>query len=86
MRLRWGAVEDASAYRVEYRESGEIAWLVHGEAHDGTAYVADRLECGTTYEFRVSARADGGPQPWTYGAPSGSVSGMTGPCPFEPQS
>lgn len=75
IRLTWNAVNGAARYRLEYRKSGASSWSVHHTA--ATTYTVPRLDPGTTYEFRVSARGDGDPYSTMYGNPSGTVTATT---------
>ena len=47
--LSWDAVANASAYRVEYRRTGD--WTVDDDTLTGTAHTVDGLECERIYRF-----------------------------------
>ncbi|MBQ4202339.1 MAG: fibronectin type III domain-containing protein, partial [Thermoguttaceae bacterium] len=57
--LAWSAVDDAAAYRVEYRIAGSDAWTSRAFGSDATSATISGLTSGKTYEFRVCAVGDG---------------------------
>ena len=66
--LTWFTVETAAEYKLEYRKEGESEWTsVRGDFdhlpstsdHRDAFGVAADLECGTQYEFQLSARGSG---------------------------
>ena len=67
--LRWTAVTDAGAYRVEYRTSTSSTWLVDEYVYSGTSQTVYNLACGTAYDFQIRARGDGDPYSLLYGSP-----------------
>ena len=93
--LTWGAVSNTVAYRVEYRSLRLGDWTVDDDTLTVTSHIVDGLNCGTSYQFRVSAYGNG----TTYAAswsepsavaplylePSDGPMGTTGACPeFSP--
>ena len=93
--LSWGAVSNTTKYRVEYREALPVDWIVDSETVTTATHTVDELNCGTLYQFRVSAYGNG----TTYAAswsepsavaplylePSDGPMGTTGACPeFSP--
>ncbi len=78
--LSWNAVTNAAAYRVDYRKSGSTKWIIGGYAYSVTSRTVYGLDCNATYQFRVSARGNGGTYSYTYGTPSTSVSKKTALC------
>ena len=93
--LTWGAVSNTVAYRVEYRSLFLGDWTVDDDTLTVTSHIVDGLNCGTSYQFRVSAYGNG----TTYAAswsepsavaplylePSDGPMGTTGACPeFSP--
>ncbi len=78
--LSWTAVAGAAKYRVEYRASGTTAWTVAADTLTGTTHSVADLECGTAYEFRVSAYGDGTTHGAAWGAPSAGRTVTTAAC------
>ena len=93
--LNWGAVSNTVSYRVEYRSLRLGDWTVDDDTLTVTSHIVDGLNCGTSYQFRVSAYGNG----TTYAAswsepsavaplylePSDGPMGTTGACPeFSP--
>ena len=79
--LKWTAVTDAGAYKVEYRKVSSGSWLHASYVYSGTTKTVGSLLCNTAYQFRVKARGDGSPYSYIYGTPSSSVSETTDRCP-----
>ena len=78
--LSWGAVSDASKYRVEYRVDGRSEWVSDDETITGTTHTVDGLSCGTAYQFRVSAYGGGTTYAAAWGEGSAVVAATTGEC------
>ncbi len=78
--LSWGAVSDASKYRVEYRVDGRSEWVSDDETLTGTTHTVDGLSCGTAYQFRVSAYGGGTTYAAAWGEGSAVVAATTGEC------
>ena len=66
--LTWFTVETAAEYKLEYRKQGESEWTGLGGDFDHLPSTSDHrdafgvaagLDCGTYYDFRVSARGSG---------------------------
>ena len=77
--LSWNAVANAHRYRLERAATSSGPWTVVGDELATTTRAATGLACGTTYQFRVSARGDGAPYDSKWGAPSSSLAAGT-PC------
>ena len=82
--LSWNAVTGATKYRVEYREGEPDGWTLSDEAIAGTSHTVDDLECGTSYEFRVTAYGDGTTYAAAWGAESTAQTASTSACPPDP--
>lgn len=82
--LRWKAVTDAGAYKIEYRKSDAEDWLHASYVYNSTSDTVDGLVCNTEYEFRVRARGDGDPFSYEYSSPSSPVTETTDECPPAP--
>ena len=78
--LRWDAVLDAHAYKLERRESSSSDWTEVSSTISGTTRKAAGLTCGATYYFRVSAKGDGSPLSKNFGSPSTDASQKTADC------
>ena len=57
--LSWTAVANTTKYRVEYREGDVGYWTVDDESITATSHTVDELQCGTDYQFRLSAFGSG---------------------------
>ena len=71
LKVSWSLVAGAAAYRVEYRESGSAMWKLSDYVYSGTTRTQTELDCGKTYDFRVSARGNGVDYSTTYSEPLG---------------
>ena len=83
--LSWDAVPDSGRYRVEHKTATSTAWLVDNENATSTSHTVYDLECGTEYEFRVSALGSGVTYERAWSEPSKEVSAPTGMCPLPPE-
>ena len=57
--VRWDYRAGISRYRVERRKSGTSGWTTVSSYVTGTSRSVIGLECGASYDFRVSAYGDG---------------------------
>ena len=78
--LSWGAVSDASKYRVERRQAGRSEWVNDDETITGTTHTVDELACGTAYQFRVSAYGSGTTYAAAWSESSAVVAATTAEC------
>ena len=78
--LSWGAVADASKYRVEYRLDGRSEWITDDETLTGTTHTVDELACGSGYQFRVSAYGSGTTYAAAWGERSVVIEATTAEC------
>ena len=79
--LSWGALEDASAYRIEYVKAVlNGVWAVADSTLTTTSYTMEGLECGSSYRFRMSALGSGPDVEAVWSDPSLSVRTETAPC------
>ena len=78
--LTWMAVSNATKYRVEYRESGAVVWLMEGNAITTTSRTVDELACGTAYELRLSAHGSGTTYAAAWSEPSETLTASTAAC------
>ena len=90
--VAWFSVRTAAEFALEMRAAGATSWdrlngdfdyLPSRTGNRRLIAVATGLDCDTTYEFRVSARGDGGQYDSQYGPESFTVA-RTGQCP-QPQ-
>ena len=80
--LTWGMVSGADKYRVERSLAGDDEWTVVSEAVTITSYTDSGLDCGTEYDFRVSAYSNA-KMKWS--SPSSLISVTTSDCPANPK-
>ena len=57
--VSWNSQSGISRYRVERRKSGTSRWTTVSSYVTGTSRSVTGLECGASYDFRVSAYGDG---------------------------
>ena len=57
--VNWNSVDGASKYRVQYRESPNGTWQTATSNDQEPGLRVSGLECGTSYEFRVTAFGNG---------------------------
>ena len=89
--LSWAIGDDVHGYKVEYRRGTSGGWTTYGGASGASEFVDDGLykrkvtglDCGTTYQFRVSGRGDGSPYSTDWGS-AAQVSGTTAACSTAP--
>ena len=81
--LGWGAITNASAYAIQYRQTGSGSWSAFGTV-SGTSGTVTGLATGTSYDFQVAAQNAAGTGPYSttatattaVGAP-GAITGVT---------
>ncbi|MDD9948400.1 MAG: fibronectin type III domain-containing protein [candidate division Zixibacteria bacterium] len=56
---------DISGYEVQYRASGETAWIAHAFTGTGTSTTISSLSSGTTYQVQVMAKNAEGSSGWS---------------------
>ena len=78
--LTWGAATNTSKYRVEYKLRRSLDWTVDSEAATAAPHTVDELECGSKYEFRVSAYGSGTTYAAAWSEPSAVLAQTTGAC------
>ena len=78
--LSWTAVPNTSKYRVEYREGTVGSWTVDDESIITTSHTVDELQCGTEYQFRLSAYGSGTTYAAAWSDPSEALAATTGTC------
>ena len=78
--LSWGAVANASKYRVEYRPERPGTWTVDDDTLTGTSRTVDGLLCESAYQFRVSAYGSGTTYAAAWSGPSAPVAATTSVC------
>ena len=78
--LVWNLVEHTTRYRVEFRQVGESDWAVDTETQTGRYQVVNPLECGTEYQFRISAHSDGSSYDPGWGVTSAPINATTDGC------
>ena len=78
--LTWGAVSNASKYRVEYRVRKPGAWTVDDSSLTSASRTVSGLTCETDYQFRVSAYGSGTTYAGAWGEPSAIAEKRTGTC------
>ena len=82
--LSWDAVAGAAKYRVEYRQTSTdtetVDWMAHDEAVTSTPHTVDGLDCGTAYEFQVTAFGDQVLHTAAWGTPATAVPATTTAC------
>ena len=58
--VSWGAVQNASSYKLSYKKTSESTWtVVDNISASATSCVVDGLEGATKYDFKVVAVGDG---------------------------
>lgn len=62
--LNWTASDGATSYEIQYRKSGDTAWLTWPSVSGTSATVAS-LQPDTTYQFQVRAKNDAGVSEWS---------------------
>ena len=78
--LSWAAAANTSKYRVDYREVPSGYWMVVDDAIAATSHTVDGLQCGRTYQFRLSAYGSGTAYAAAWGEPSTAVDATTTGC------
>ncbi len=78
--LSWDTESNASKYRVEYFLRWASGWTVDTEALTTALHTVDDLECGTAYQFRVSAYGSGTVYAAAWGEPSAVLVAETAVC------
>ena len=78
--VNWGVVANTTKYRVEYREALPIDWTVASEALTTTTHSFPKLDCGTPYQFRVSAFGSGTTYDDEWSLPSQILNAETDEC------
>ena len=82
--VSWSALDGASKYRVEYKQSDSTTWTAATSEATGTSHKITGLTCGTAYNFRVLAYGDGTTYLEAWGTASGAVNATTSDCPVTP--
>ena len=78
--LSWDAVTGAGTYRVEVRTGDPDAWTTDSDTIATTTHTVDELQCGASYEVRVSAYGSGTTYAAAWGEPSTKVTIETAAC------
>ena len=84
--LSWDAVAGAAKYRVEYRETSTdtetetVTWTTDDDTLTSTTHTVDELDCGTDYEFQVTAYGDQVVYTAAWGTPATAVPATTTAC------
>ncbi len=78
--LSWDAVTNAGTYRLEYFLRWSSGWIVESETLTATSHTVDQLECGSAYQFRVSAYGSGTEYEAAWSEPSSILVAETGEC------
>ena len=78
--LSWDAVTGAGTYRVEVRTGDPDAWTTDSDTIATTTHTVDELQCGTSYEVRVSAYGSGTTYAAAWGEPSTKLTIETAAC------
>ena len=78
--LSWSAVSDTSKFRVEYRPRRSRDWMTDDDALITTSHTVDELECGSAYQFRVSAFGSGTTYAAAWSEPSPVLLANTAEC------
>ena len=78
--LSWDEVSGTFRYRVEYLADGESEWSTDRSFIYSTNRKVPELECGTSYDFRVSVLGDGTTWAYEWSDPSGTVDATTAQC------
>ncbi len=81
IRLSWNAVPNATIYRLEQRKGTTGSFVRVGQDTANTLKMAENLECGTAYYFRVRARGDGTTYSTSFGNASPAKMASTSDCP-----
>ena len=83
--LSWDAVTGAAKYRVEYRatdtDTETVTWTIDDETLTTATHIVDELDCGTDYEFQVSAYGDGTTHSAEWSLPTDPLPAATTGCP-----
>ena len=79
----WNALSGANKYRVEYRQGSSGSWSVSSDALTSPGHSVTGLNCGQSYQFRVSAYGDGTTYSASWSDPSSTVSESTSVCDTE---
>lgn len=59
MKISWDAVENATEYRIYYRQQGSSQWKLYGTVQNGATFYAENnglLKTSGIYDFKVKAR------------------------------
>ena len=78
--LNWGAVSNTTKYRVEYREALPIEWIIDSETVTTAIHTFGEVDCGTSYQFRVSAFGSGTTYDAEWSLPSQILNADTDEC------
>ena len=78
--LTWGTVSNTSKYRVEYRLGRSGDWTTDDDTLTTTSHTVDELECGSAYQFRVSAFGSGMTYAAAWSEPSAVLAASSGEC------
>ena len=79
--LSWDTVPSTSKYRVEYRRLRSAGdWTTDTETLTTTSHTVDELECGSAYQFRVSAYGSGTTYAAAWSEPSTVLEASTSEC------
>ena len=79
--MSWTAVSNASKYRVEYRQRGELDWIVDDDTLTMTSHTVDGLTCGLEYQFRLSGYGSGTVYAEEWSDTSAPLTTSSGDCP-----